>query len=154
MTKRKSTRRSPALIAAMCLVAVSAPGCAGDAKSTATYDAAASEGPVSLEPPVGAWHLAPNTVDGEVTFVVQENGEFSGAGPCNNYFGKWSLGPAQNTIGPVGATRKMCAPEAMDAEQHYFAALGKVAGKRVTDGGLSLVDAQGETLLSFVPGDE
>ena len=150
--------RRPRVVATwvlLCLIAVGAPGCAGGDDTGAHADADVGAevetpvAPVQTTAPVGTWTLASSASGGRVTFVVKESGEFSGSGPCNNYFGRWSLGAAQDTLGPVGATRKMCAPEAMDAEQAFFNALGTVAGWRATDGGIALVDPSGAVVLAF-----
>ena len=84
----------------------------------------------NLAPPVGTWRLtAFSDVDAapaaEVTLVVQADGKIAGSGGCNGYFGSWALGKGQDTIGPVGATRRMCQAEVMDVESKYFDALSR-----------------------------
>jgi len=162
---RRETRvlRSLVVVALATLPLVLGVGCANgesggdDGRAPDTSDETSTAPPgqsvTSIYPPVGQWRLAPNDSGSGATFSVKEGGDFSGVGPCNSYFGKWSLGATQNTLGPVGATRKMCAPEVMDFEQGFFAKLGRVAGWRVTVGGMALVDTDGGALLHFVRAD-
>ncbi len=127
-------------------------GCVGTS-SSATSDAVNAAG-ARVAPPVGKWLLTAfgdrdGAVPGEVTLNVEDDGAIAGSGGCNGYFGRWSLGEAQSTLGPVGATRRMCAPEVMDVEMRYFEALSRVAGWRATDAGIVLTDASGDPLLAF-----
>ena len=145
--------RTTALAALFCGFGALVTGCAGnDAdEDHGSADAAdTSVSAVSTTVPLGTWRLVPKVGERDVTFDVKDDGGFSGAGPCNNYFGKWTLGAEQSTIGPIGATRMMCAEEAMEREQAYFDALGRVAGWRSTAAGIVLVDAEGGVLLGFV----
>lgn len=57
-------------------------------------------------------------------------GQFSGSAGCNNYFAAASEGEAQPGaigLGPVGATRRMCAEAEMAVEDRFLAQLGKVS---------------------------
>jgi heat shock protein HslJ len=134
-------------IAALCL----APSCAST--SVAPAGAVSASG-AKIDPPVGKWRLrafagGDGAVAPEVTLIVQEDGRLAGNGGCNSYFGMWTLGAGQDTLGPVGATRRMCQPEVMEIENRYFAALSRVGGWLPTDTGLLLTDAAGDPLLTF-----
>lgn len=111
-----------------------------------------------IAPPIGSWRLAAfadrdGVVAPEVTLVVQADGKVGGSGGCNGYFSRWTLGDGQSTLGPVGATRRMCQDEVMEVEGRYFDALSRVAGWRPTDGGITLFDADDAPLLVFRPQD-
>ena len=55
------------------------------------------------------------------------------------------------TIGPAGATRKMCAaPQGiMEQEQAYLASLASVAGYRIQGAQLEWLDAEGAVVATF-----
>ena len=108
----------------------------------------------NLAPPVGKWRLAAfgdsdAVVAADVSLVVQEDGKLAGSGGCNSYFGTWTLGDGQDTLGPVGATRRLCQGEVMAVETRYFEVLSHVGGWRATDGGIVLTDTSGTAVLSF-----
>lgn len=86
----------------------------------------------------------------EVTAAFVE-GQVSGSAGCNNYFASYELDGKDLTLGPAGATRKMCgAPQGiMEQENAYLAALASVAGYTVKGEHLELLDAEGETVARF-----
>ncbi|MBW2243304.1 MAG: META domain-containing protein [Deltaproteobacteria bacterium] len=113
-----------------------------------------SSGTTRLAPPVGSWQLVSfarsnDAVAPEVTLILQQDGSIAGSGGCNGYFATWSLGQGQSSLGPIGATRRMCEPDIMDVEMRYFDALSKVAGWLPADAGILLVDEAGDALLRF-----
>ncbi|MGB7979455.1 MAG: META domain-containing protein [Candidatus Nanopelagicales bacterium] len=75
-----------------------------------------------------------------------------GKGPVNRYFGTCALA-ADGTLalGPFGMTMMAGPPAAMEAERAYLGLLEKVAGFRLADGRLELLDARGASVLTFVP---
>lgn len=140
-----------AALLALSLLVLSA-GCAST-DPVAPGDAVNAAG-ARIAPPVGSWRLvgfadSDAAVKPEVTLVVEPDGKIAGSGGCNGYFGRWTLGAGQDTLGPVGATRRMCEPEVMDVEDRYFAALARVGGWRPTDAGMVLTGPDGGPLLSF-----
>ena len=57
-----------------------------------------------------------------------EDGKIAGSAGCNQYFANVDeSSPGRVTFGPVGATRKACSPERMDAEQLFVDRLGKTS---------------------------
>jgi putative lipoprotein len=55
------------------------------------------------------------------------------------------------TVGPIATTRMACAPEAMEAEDAFLAALGGAARLVVSEDALVLADEDGQELLRFAP---
>lgn len=86
----------------------------------------------------------------KVTAEFGADGTISGSGGCNTYSGTYSTtDPDQLTIGPVAATEMACPEPAMEIEQMYFAALGKVATYRIEGTTLTLRDSAGATQATF-----
>jgi len=79
----------------------------------------------------------------EITLRLAADGELTGSGGVNNYFGSYER---QNndglSFGPIGATRMFLDDPAgrMAQEDLYFGALGVVDGYRSSGGGLELLD--------------
>jgi heat shock protein HslJ len=73
-----------------------------------------------LDPEHSSLEPAPTT---EVTLEF-DDGTLSGAAPCNQYFGSWTLDDHTLTIEPIGGTLRACVEDDADAaEAAYFAAL-------------------------------
>lgn len=75
----------------------------------------------------------------------------SGSAGCNEYFAEYTLQGNQLQIGLPGVTRKLCrAPQGiMEQEQHFLAALEKVASYQVQGEHLELRADGGKTVLLF-----
>lgn len=75
----------------------------------------------------------------EVTLKL-DGGRLAGNAGCNGYFGPVKAGgqPGDVTVGPVGATRKMCPEPAMTVETRYLEQLGGVRQIRFVAGQLAL----------------
>lgn len=58
--------------------------------------------------------------------VAFKGGQLHGSAGCNRYFGSVSDGPHELKPGPIGATRRACAPAIMAVEDRYLAALERV----------------------------
>ncbi|HWB56477.1 MAG TPA: META domain-containing protein [Gaiellaceae bacterium] len=78
-------------------------------------------------------------------------GHLSGFSGCNRYVGGYTLDGDRLTVGPIATTRMACAPEAMEAEDAFLAALGATAGLVVSDEALALLDEGGRELCRFAP---
>jgi len=89
--------------------------------------------------------------DTEITADLVK-GELTGSAGCNNYFASYELDGQALTIGPAGATRKMCgAPEGiMEQEQAYLSILESVTGYRSQGSQLELLGTEGAALATFV----
>jgi heat shock protein HslJ len=69
-------------------------------------------------------------------------------------FGGYLLNGDQLKFDQIGATKMACLDESrMKLEQDYFQALSQVAGWKITDSSLELLDAGGATLTTFVADD-
>jgi heat shock protein HslJ len=79
--------------------------------------------------------------------------QISGSASCNTYFGTYTVGDSEMTIGDVAHTEMWCAePEGvMDQEQAFLAALASVAGYRLAGEQLELLDEPGGVILTFEP---
>jgi heat shock protein HslJ len=69
--------------------------------------------------------------DGEIVATLQyaaAEKRVSGSAGCNRYFGTVLEGPAGGDLklGPIGATRKLCAPPAMELESRFLGVLRSV----------------------------
>jgi heat shock protein HslJ len=76
-------------------------------------------------------------------------GQVAGSAGCNRYFGSYQLDANNLTLGPLGTTMMVCETDVGGQERLYLAALEKVASYRIVDGLLELVDAGGNTVLTF-----
>jgi len=83
--------------------------------------------------------------------AVFTEGQLSGTGGCNRFTATYEIEGDQITIGPAGATEKLCIePEGlMDQEQQYFEALGRARTFSLTPEKLELRDGGGALQVSF-----
>lgn len=104
------------------------------------------------------WTLVSITTGGTGAGVPEEvaatlrldAGQASGSGGCNEFFGDYLVDGAGLSLGPLGATKKLCADPQQQIEDAYFAALGAVAYWQIADdGGLRLLDEQMNEILAF-----
>lgn len=88
----------------------------------------------------------------EITLVFGEDGQATGSAGCNNYFGGYVVEGESLTIGPLGASLMSCEePEGvMEQETDYLAMLDSVASYTIVGDTLTLLGADGQTLLTFV----
>ena len=79
--------------------------------------------------------------------------EISGSAGCNTYFGAYTAGDSEITIGDVASTEMWCMePEGvMDQEQAFLVALRSAAGYRLSGAQLELLDAADSVILTFEP---
>lgn len=99
--------------------------------------------------------------DGHVVPVLTEtsidavfvNGQLSGRGGCNRYFGTYRIsGDAGLAVeGPIGATMMACSETINEQERRYFDMLVKTGAYRLDHDGqkLALSDNQGKTQMVF-----
>ena len=86
-----------------------------------------------------------------ITLGFQE-GRAGGRAPVNRYFGMCRVGADGHLdIGPLGMTMMAGPPQAMAAESAYMRLLEDVVAFEVAEGVLTLSDAEGRHLLTFVP---
>ena len=89
--------------------------------------------------------------DGAVSIQLQaENSRVTGFAGCNRMFGDYSLNGEALKFGQVGATKMACLEEGrMQLEGRFFETLSQVAGWKITDSTLELLDGGGRTLATF-----
>lgn len=86
-----------------------------------------------------------------ITALFGGDGSVSGSAGCNRYFASYTVTGTSLVIGQVGSTKMHCgAGGVMQQESTYLASLGKAAKFTITGNQLTLADAQGAPLLSFV----
>lgn len=121
-----------------------AAGC-GDDEGAEVADATALEGaPWTLASgiDVAGWEaVAPGA-----TFA---DGTVSGSTGCNRFTAGYEVDGDALTIDTIASTRKACAPPADAVETAYVDALARVAGWRVDDEGLTLLDADTAPVLGY-----
>lgn len=84
-----------------------------------------------------------------------QDGRAGGKAPVNRYFGECRQGAAgQVDLGPFGMTMMAGPPESMAAETAYLALLETVRGYHSGADRLALLNADGESVLVFVPSED
>jgi len=91
--------------------------------------------------------------DTAISLRFGEDGQLSGHGGCNRFFGAYKTTAAGIEIWPLGATRMACPEPVMDLEQRFLNALQAATGFKRDRTRLTFSDAQGETLLQLVQTD-
>lgn len=89
------------------------------------------------------------TVAPSVTFEATRLGGFTG---CNSFGGPYTVDGSTLELGQIAMTLIGCPPPAGDVELAFLAALERVAGWRVEDDELVLLDPDDEELLRFEGG--
>lgn len=84
--------------------------------------------------------------DATLTF---QNGRISGNAGCNGFFAAYTLDGGDLSITMGGSTLMMCEDAVMAQEQAILANLGQAAAYAVTDGVLTLLNAEGTALLTL-----
>ena len=130
------------------LVAVSLGACAPDSTGSGnTPDAAGAADPT------GSWTIErigdrPVVDESPASMTFATDGTVAGNGSCNRFTGGYELNGDRISLGPLAATSRMCAAEALNEQEvRLFKALGEVAGLRIEENVLVLVDAGGEPLV-------
>lgn len=82
-----------------------------------------------------------------MTLELAEDGRTGGKGGCNSYFAQAVFSGNAISFGAPAATRMACAGPVMIQENAFFAALGTIAAFTLVDGELSLLDANGNTVM-------
>jgi heat shock protein HslJ len=94
--------------------------------------------------------VVPEPVGGRATLVVSD-GELGGTSFCNSYSGTYELDGDDLSVSGLGGTEMACAPELMDAESAYLAALGSVEQAATAEGYLVLSGGDAELRYRPVP---
>jgi heat shock protein HslJ len=90
-------------------------------------------------------------LDTEITAVL-DGEQITGSAGCNRYFGGYTLDGERIEVGPVANTEMFCVdPEGlMEQEQAYLKALSDIDSYAINRESLTLFDAEGTRLLTFV----
>jgi heat shock protein HslJ len=131
------------------------------AASAAVVLAVAGCGAEAGSPPdvTGEWELLefsrdgtvlPEPVGGRATLTLAD-GELEGTSFCNSYSGTYRLDGEDLAVSGLGGTEMGCAPELMDAEAAYLAALTAVEQAATADGYLVLSGGDAELTYRPVP---
>jgi heat shock protein HslJ len=93
-----------------------------------------------------------SATEGQLTAVFGEDGQVTGSAGCNDYFASYTAGDGTLTIGPAGATKKLCLePEGvMEQETEFLVALSQAATFRIDGSQMEIRSADGELLVSLV----
>ena len=83
----------------------------------------------------------------------QPDGQVTGNGGCNRFFGGYVISGTHIKIGPLASTRKGC-PGLIKLEATFFATLQAASSFEQTDTTLILLDAAGNTLAQFVRAEQ
>jgi heat shock protein HslJ len=76
-------------------------------------------------------------------------GRVAGSTGCNRFTAEYTLDGTVLELGPIASTRMTCIPPADQVERAYLDALSRVAGWRLDDSDLVLVDGDGAELLRY-----
>jgi heat shock protein HslJ len=89
-----------------------------------------------------------------LTMTLGNDGRAYGNAGCNHWFASYHLQGNAITFGPVGSTRKLCAPALMEQEHRFLEAMGKVQRWDVSPiEQLRLWPAQGKPLRFWLEED-
>lgn len=130
---------------------MTAAACADGGKATA---------PSPVPPPDelvdGTWRAkeiaGENVTAGQPSLRFTQDGRAEGSGGCNSFAGPVSINGDAMTFGRLASTRKACLPALLDQEQRLFIALAGTRSYDLTGEQLTLLDAAGRPLVSFVRG--
>ncbi|MFJ3481906.1 META domain-containing protein [Pseudomonas sp. NPDC090202] len=82
-----------------------------------------------------------------LTMTLGKDGRAYGNAGCNHWFAAYRLDGDAISFGPLGSTRKQCAPALMEQERRFLDAMGKVQRWDMSEiNQLQLWPAQGQPL--------
>ena len=88
------------------------------------------------------------------TLLIEDDGKVSGNAGCNGFFGSAIIDKNAISFGNLGTTRMACPEPAMGQEDRMLAALDSTRGYRLDAQELVLLDADGNPVLRFSPGED
>ena len=130
---------------ALMLAVVPLAGCGGEDGSSA--DSSSFEG----VPWVLARGIDVENWEEAAPSMMFEDGKVTGSTGCNGYGGKYTVDGDALEISSVAATLMACPPPADQVERAFVAALENIAGWRLEDAELVLLDAEGEEVVRYQP---
>jgi heat shock protein HslJ len=111
-----------------------------------SFDAASLAGTIWITEEIQGIRVIDN-LQSKLQFV--SSSEVAGFGGCNAFTGPAELSGDKLKFGPLAATQKACAGEAMAQEARYFNALHTARAAKVEKDRLLLMDASGRTVVQF-----
>ncbi len=82
----------------------------------------------------------------EQFIAFKTNGEVTGNGGCNNFFGSYNQEGDALTFGPLASTKMLCQGK-MEAETRFMNAVQKSRRFEATHLEMSIIDEKGDTVL-------
>ncbi|RPI39987.1 MAG: META domain-containing protein [Methanoregulaceae archaeon] len=96
--------------------------------------------------------LVPAQTGTDVTAKFEGDGRVSGQAGCNGYSAAYTTSDYSISITGIGSTKMLChGPGSMDQESAFLSDLSMAASFRVSESTLKFYDANGKTVLVFVP---
>ena len=90
--------------------------------------------------------------EAKISVAFKDNGQVTGSGGCNRFFGPYAISGNTIKIGPIASTRKGC-PGITHVEMAFFAALEAAKTFEREGDTLVLFDASGVEVAEFVEAD-
>jgi putative lipoprotein len=88
--------------------------------------------------------------DSGIYIRFEVDGSINGHGGCNGFFGSLERSDSGIVVGQLGSTRMACPGVIMDRETAFMNAVQKTRDFKFGSGGMSLLDAEGHVLATFV----
>lgn len=89
--------------------------------------------------------------DTSMSALFGDDGTISGSSGCNTYSGMYAVDNTSISIGPLVTTRIECAPDVMQQEQAFLAALQATTEYQLVPGLLTMRNDDGATQVNFMP---
>ncbi|MET1232920.1 MAG: META domain-containing protein [Candidatus Limnocylindrales bacterium] len=91
-------------------------------------------------------------IDSTITLLFGSDGTVSGNATCNSYNGTFTADAAILKVGPLATTRMACVSDELNAQEaQYLAALQSAATYDITNGTLTIRDADGASQVIATP---
>ncbi len=156
MIPRVSAMRQPRFLLVVVLGALIGAGCNPQVPQSTNDGQSAAELKARL---TGTWRL--ETLHGEAvgpfdsgqaapTLTLSPDGKVSGSGGCNRFSTTYEHQDREIGFGRIVATKMAC-PGTTAMEREYFGALNEARRYRIRDGGLELLNDQGDVLGRLRP---
>ena len=84
-----------------------------------------------------------------ITLIIGSDRRAGGNAGCNTFGAPVRLDGMYFSFGPLTATRRACAADIMNQEQHYLDILARIGGWRMKNGQFFLTGSDGYDLIQF-----
>ena len=85
----------------------------------------------------------------ELTATFGEDGQVTGSGGCNDYFGPYETDGNAISMGPFGLTRMLCPEQVMEQEGQYLAALESATVYKIEGDSMEMRTSEGALAATF-----